>query len=267
MPQSTSWYALPRYYDIAMQGETALEAEFLPLAWKRYAQRPVRTVLEPACGTGRLLTELAARGYRLRGFDRQPEMVAYSADRLRRHGLRGSINAGDMADFSLSRPVDAAYCLLDSFRHLLSEQTALAHLRCMAAAVAPGGIYTLGLHLLPPDASLDCTERWSETARGTRVTTTLRVVAASRKLRTERLRISMLIKRRTRAGVETSERYRDEFDLRLYTVAQLRQLLAKVPEWEHVATYDYWYELDSPLPLDNRLNDAVLVLRRRKMGM
>ena len=54
-----------------------------------------------------------------------------------------------------------------------------------------------------------------------------------------------------------------EFDLRLYTAAQIRNLFKKVPEFELAAVYNFDYEIDRPLRLDNELSDAVFVLRRR----
>ncbi|MGC3970867.1 MAG: hypothetical protein QM775_27105 [Pirellulales bacterium] len=58
-------------------------------------------------------------------------------------------------------------------------------------------------------------------------------------------------------------RLRDEFDLRLYNAAQFRELLAQVPELELCATYDFDYDLERPTRFDNRLSDAVFVLRKR----
>ena len=58
-------------------------------------------------------------------------------------------------------------------------------------------------------------------------------------------------------------RLRDEFDYRMYSAAQIRQLFASVPQFELLNVYDFWYELDDPQKLDNDLVDAVFVLRRR----
>ena len=165
-----------------------------------------------------------------------------------------------MARFAIPQPADLGVCLLDSFRHLLTEDDARAHLNCMARAVRPGGVYLLGLHLLPPDADLECTERWTNHSGKTRITTTLRVMSSSRRTRLEQIRISLLV----REGKRTA-RYRDEFPLRMYTAAQLKSLVASVPEWSIAAVYDYWYELEEPLKLTNELSDTVLVLRRKPL--
>jgi len=268
MPHApSSWYALPKYYDLATRDETAGEVAFLTAAFAKYATGPVRSVFEPACGSGRLLVALAARGYRVTGLDRETAMIAYAQRQLRRRKLQGKLMVADMTDFRLPRPVDAAVCLLDSFRHLETEAAARRCLECVAAAVRPGGIFCLGLHLLPPDASLECVERWSAPVgrnsipsgkNQTRVTVTLRVLSASRKTRLEQIRISLLVRDNGR-----TLRFRDEFTLRIYTAAQIKSLLASVPEWELLDVFDYWFELDQPLRLTNELSDTVLVLRRR----
>src|SRR5262249_26091810 len=133
-----------------------------------------------------------------------------------------------------------------------------SHLQAMARAVQPGGIYVLGLHLLPPDASEECTERWRAKRGKEQISFTLRVIASSRKQRTERMRVSMLV----RSPGKDDLRLATEFDFRLYTAAQLKSLLKSVPEWELCDVFDFWYEIDEPLKLTNELSDTVLVLRR-----
>ncbi len=258
-----SWYDCPHWYDIAFQDETAPEADFLEAALRKYLPRKAHQLLEPACGTGRLMVEMAARGYAMTGFDLNAASLDFLRRELKRRNLRAKVLAADMADFVPARPemFAAAFCTFDSFRHLLTEDAARRHLEAIAAAVQPGGIYILGFHLLPPDASEECTERWTQKRGGTCVTTTLRVIASNRRARVERLRISMLARTAGRM-----ERVRDEFDLRLYTAAQFRRLLASVPTWELLEVYDFWYEIDKPLKLTNELGDAVFVLRKMAHG-
>lgn len=251
-----SWYDAPRFYDLAFRSETRPEADFLEAAWKKYGCFPVRQVLEPACGSGRLVVELAARGYRVTGFDLSEPALAFLRKRTARRGLSARLFRADMSDFQLSHPVDAAYNTFDSFRHLLTERQARQHLACVARCLRPGGIYVLGFHLLPPDAAEECIERWTERRGGTQVTVTLRVLATNRRRREETIRISLLARDR-----EKTTRLRDEFRLRMYTAGQFRRLLASVPSFQLLDVYDFWYEIDNPLVLDNRLSDAVFILR------
>lgn len=257
-PVQVNWYDYPRYYDLAFRSETRREADFIEGACRKYCPFPARRMLEPACGTGRLVVELARRGYRMTGFDLARPPLDYLRRRLARRGLRATLFEGDMADFRFARPVDAAFCPVNTFRHLLSEKAARRHLECIAAALRLGGIYILGLHLLPPDASEEDCERWTERQGRTQVTVTLRVLASDRRRRIERLRVSLL----ARDNGEVI-RLRDEFSFRLYTARQFRRLLASVPSLELCDVYDFWYEIDQPLPLNDDRADTVFVLRKR----
>jgi SAM-dependent methyltransferase len=253
-----NWYDYPRYYDLAFRSETALEADFIEAACRKYCPFAVRRLLEPACGTGRLIVELSRRGYAMSGFDLSEAAIRYCSTRLVRKRLSAELFAADMTDFRTQRSVDAAYNTFNSFRHLLTEDSARSHLQSVARSVRRNGLYILGFHLLPPDASEECIERWTEQSGRTRVTVTLRVLATDRRKRIETLRVSLLVRDR-----ETTLRLRDEFRFRMYTAAQFRRLLTEVPEWELCDVYDFWYEIDHPLKLGNELSDTVFILRRR----
>jgi SAM-dependent methyltransferase len=277
-----NWYDYPAYYDLAFRSETALEADFIEAACRKYCPFAARRLLEPACGTGRLIVELAARGYQMSGIDLSDAALRYCRRRLARKKLSAELFAADMADFRLPRTrdlpspgtdrrlvgrgaggegrqfVDAAYNTFNSFRHLLTEQAARNHLECVARCVRRHGLYILGFHLLPPDASEDCTERWTERRGRTQVTVTLRVLATDRRKRIETLRVSLLVRDK-----DATLRLRDEFQFRMYTAAQFRRLLTQVHGWELCDVYDFWYEIDHPLKLNDELSDTVFVLRKR----
>jgi SAM-dependent methyltransferase len=275
---TANWYDYPAYFDLAFRSETDLEADFIEAACRKYSPFPVRKLLEPACGTGRLIAELAHRGYEMSGFDLSDPALVFCRKRLARRKLKADVFAADMADFRLKQPsklaslagkssgdvkrgarqVDAAYNTFNSFRHLLTEESARSHLECVAKSVRRNGLYILGFHLLPPDASEECIERWTERQGRTQVTVTLRVLNTDRRKRIENLRVSLLV----RDG-EATIRLRDEFQFRMYTAAQFRRLLAQVPAWELMDVYDFWYEIDQPQKLDNEMSDTVLILRKR----
>ena len=83
------------------------------------------------------------------------------------------------------------------------------------------------------------------------------MVAFDRRKRRETLRFSLVVtnpKRRLRIV--------SEYPYRLYTATQFRRLLAKVPKLELCEVFDFWYEIDHPVPFDDELSDAVFVLRR-----
>jgi hypothetical protein len=90
------------------------------------------------------------------------------------------------------------------------------------------------------------------------VTVTLRVLDTDRRRRLETLRASVLVR-----GGKKDFRLRYDFQFRLYTAAQFRRLLAKVPCWELCDVYDFWYNLDHPLKLNDEISDTVFILRKR----
>jgi SAM-dependent methyltransferase len=255
---SANWYDYPAWFDLAFRDETQPEADFIEAACRKYCDFPVGRLLEPACGSGRLIVELAKRGYQMTGFDLNQAMLQYARRKIRKIAGSHELFMADMADFTLDRPVDAAYNTFNSFRHLLTEAAAISHLRSVAKALRSGGIYVLGLHLLPPDADEQSTERWTAVAGRTRLTATLRVIASSRRKRLETLRMSLLVRTARRVV-----RLRSEFTLRLYTARQLRSLLAAVPALQLMDVFDFWYEIDHPLKLNDEISDTVLILKKR----
>jgi SAM-dependent methyltransferase len=140
-------YSAPRLYEIAFDANRKGEVDFLVHCFNRYARRPVRHVLDIACGTGPHLMRLAARGFTLTGLDLSPKNVEYLRLRLRAKGLAAELRVGDMTDFRLPRPVDAAICMQDSQGHLLTNAALLSHLRSVMRALAPGGLYVFDRYM------------------------------------------------------------------------------------------------------------------------
>ena len=163
-----------------------------------------------------------------------------------------------MADFKIVRPVDAAICTWNTFRHLTTEQAARRHLHRVAECLRPGGIYVLGFHLLPPDVSDECVERWSARHGHIRLTVTLRVLSTNHRRRIEHLRVNLCVRSTRRIA-----RLRSEFPLRRYNARQFMRLLKTVPELALLDVYDFWYDIDKPLKLDNHITDTVFILGRR----
>jgi SAM-dependent methyltransferase len=253
-----NWYDYPQYYDLAFRSETPAEVRFIEAACGKYCPFAVRRMLEPGCGSGRLIVALAGRGYEMVGFDCNGRSLDYLRRRLARRKLRADVLRADMTDFRIARPVDAAFNTWNTFRHLTTENAARQHLQCVAQSLRPGGIYILGFHLLPLDVSEECMERWSASHGGTRVTVTLRVTATDRRRRIEEIRVNM----RVRTG-SRELRLCTEFPFRMYTARQFRRLLASVPQFELCDVYDFWYQIDHPLKLNDEITDTVFVLRKR----
>ena len=245
---------------MVFRDETATEVEFFELAFERFARCPVHRVFEPGCGSGRLVAAMAARGYDVTGLDLSEPMLRYLDRRLKRRGLTGKLVCGDMTEMRFPRKFDSVFCTFNTFRHLMTERDAVAHLNSVADHLRKGGLYILGFHCIPMDAEEACIERWKASHGGTRVNVTLKVLEFDRKTRQELVRVS--IKAEKRSG--KVERIRSEFPLRLYTPSQAKRLLKKVEDrFELVEVYDFNYDIDDPREFDEDLADALFVLRRR----
>jgi len=157
-------YTAPRLYEIAFDMNRKGEVDFLVHCFKRFARRaPIRRVLDIACGTGPHLIRLADRGYRMSGLDLSATNIEFLGQRIGDRGHRAELIVGDMTDFRLPKPVDAAICMQDSQGHLLTNEALLAHLRCVARAVRPGGLYVFVCYMA--SSWTDPARRWSWTRR------------------------------------------------------------------------------------------------------
>jgi SAM-dependent methyltransferase len=143
-------------YDIAFDWDVSDEA-----AWLEERLGPgCREVLEPGCGSGRMLEALARRGLRVTGIDVSPRMLELARSRVA--GLPAEAVEADMTDFDLGRTFDGAICPINTLRHL-SRDGAHAHLRAMASALGTGARYLVQLGIVP--AGEAAASRW-EAGRG-----------------------------------------------------------------------------------------------------
>lgn len=255
---SADWYDEPRYYDIAFAGESRAEASFLEAVLARHGRSGARALLEPACGSGRLLRELVRRGYRVTGFDANEAMVRYARARLSRWPRRAQVLPGRLERFALAERFDLAFCLVSTFRYLLSEADACSHLKSVHDALRPGGLYVLGLLLSEYGANKCSRERWVGRRGGVQVVCNTQSWPPDPRRRRERFRSRLTV---TRGGHQ--ERFDTCWEFRTYDAAQLRRTLRAVDGLEHVCTYDFSGTLDSERTLSDEQLDVIVVLRKR----
>jgi SAM-dependent methyltransferase len=251
-------YDYPEYYDLVFGAGAGLQCEFLNGCFDLHAGRRVRRVFEPACGSGRLLVRLAACGLEVSGWDINPASVDYCNNRFKRRGLPAPAVLGDIVNVSLPSKVDAAFNLISSFQLLTTEGAAESHLRSMAASVATGGLYILGLHLMPSRGAPIKRERLSAT-RGN-LTVVCRIWTKQICSDRREVRCGMITEIRTR---DRGVRIVEDCMFRAYSVTQIQRLLDRVGHFETVATYDYNYNLSNPISVGPETQDVVYVLRRR----
>lgn len=250
-------YDYPKYYDLIFGSDWAAEFRFLTKCFSQYASRPVQRVFEPACGTGRLLVQFARAGYEVAGNDLNEKAIAYCNARLERHGFAPTAFVGDMADFSVRKKFDAAFNLINTFRHLPTEEAAEAHLKCVADALSRGGIYLLGLHLIPKSPQTCTSETWFARRGNLSVESNLWSIELDLKRRVERIGVTYDVTTPTR-----SFRIQDETAFRTYTAEEMYELIATEPRLRLVETFDFRHQIESPIEVTADTEDVIYLLKR-----
>ncbi|MFH5804739.1 class I SAM-dependent methyltransferase [Alienimonas sp. DA493] len=251
-------YDFPKYYDLVFGSDWKAEYDFLRECFDKYRPGEVKTTFEPACGTGRLMVKLGKAGYEVAGNDLNEKAVAFCNARLKRHGLPETAVVGDMADFQLKQPVDVCFNMINSFRHLGSEEEAQSHLNCVADALKPGGLYLLGLHLTPEDDDWEGEETWHARRGQLSIISDLRTTDFDRTKRVETLGMTFHVTTPTRSFV-----MRDTMHYRTYTKREMAELFEAVDRFEILETYDFCYDIEEPIVIDELTEDVVYVLRAK----
>ena len=250
-------YDYPKYYDLIFGADWAAEFKFLKKCFERYSKRPVHRLFEPACGTGRLVVQFAKEGYEISGNDLNEKAIAYCNARLKRAGLPATAFVGDMAAFKLKQKVDAAFNMINTFRHLPTEQTAEAHFRCVADALNKGGLYILGLHLTPKSPAKCTSESWSSSRGNLSVVSNLWTIGTDLKKRQERIGVTYDVYTPTKQF-----RITDETLFRTYRREQMLSLLANEPRLRVLEMFDFRYDIDCPIDVTDETEDIVYVMQR-----
>jgi SAM-dependent methyltransferase len=169
-------YYLPGYYDLAFSYDVSGEIKFFAECFKRYADFGVRRILEPACGSGRLLIPLTRCGYYVVGYDISEEMVAYTRDKIEKAGLSPSAEVvlGDMRTARFKDTFDAALNLLNTIGYLISDDDILNHFKAMSYSLRKGGLYIVELSCANENQKIDETpdDTWVAEQDGIKIQTT-----------------------------------------------------------------------------------------------
>jgi len=260
-PVRRDWYDTPLFYDIIFDADTVKEADFLEAVAARHAKTRGKSVLELACGSGRLIKELASRNWDAAGFDLNGEMLAFARRRLAANGIEALLWQDRMETFRVPRRkrFDLVHCLVSTFKYLLTEEDALACLQRVAAVLKPGGLLVLGVHLTAPSVDRPSHERWVGRRDGIEVVCNTRTWPPQPGTRLEPMRSRLRV---TLADGRIEEQ-ETRWEVRSYTAAQLRSLVRKCGGFELLACHDFRHEIGENRRFDDDYSDLVLVLGRR----
>ena len=160
-----------------------------------------------------------------------------------------------MANFNVAgKKFDGAFCTVDTFRHLFTDDEAVSHLQNVARHLRENSIYILGLHLLPRRGISQKVHRWSGTRGRLTVHSNITVLDINNKQRKETLGYTLRVDR---------QKYQSIYKLRTYTRSQFEKLLAKAGCFEVIKVYDLDYNPEKPVLLNSDTEEAVFILRKK----
>ena len=123
------------------------EASKLVEAINARAHRPLRSLLDVACGTGKHLEALSPSFSDLAGVDITPSFVEAARARV----PNADIRVGDMKAFDFGRRFDIVTCLFSAIGYAATEEGLNAALRCFAEHTEAGGVVAVEPWLSPAE--------------------------------------------------------------------------------------------------------------------
>jgi SAM-dependent methyltransferase len=126
-------------------GEIEEEAAFLREVWRRHYRRPIRRVLDLACGNSPHGQILARAGIVAVGVDDSPTMISAGRGESRNLGVMRFYRR-KIERFKLpERPFDAAIFMCETFPVLRTNAALLSHLQSVARLLKRGGLYCIDI--------------------------------------------------------------------------------------------------------------------------
>ena len=160
---------IARFFDIEYED---FEAD-LPII-EAFAQRTGGPLLELGCGTGRLLTPLARRGYHVTGVDISPAMLRLAGAKADAAAVaeRITLVEGDYSAVALAGRFQFAFTVMNTFMYLVEQETQLRALRHWRGHLAPNGMLLIDVfnpdvaQLAGLDGRLEVDTIWSDPQTG-----------------------------------------------------------------------------------------------------
>ncbi|WP_336045930.1 class I SAM-dependent methyltransferase [Solibacillus ferritrahens] len=129
-----SKYKLPEEYDETYKNYTA-DLDFI----EAYLGENKSTIIELACGTGRLAIPLAKRGHTVYGVDIDQGMLHFAQEMARKKGVDIHLSVQDCTQLNLPIKSDFIYMTGNSFQHFLTNESQDALFMSVKKHLNPAG--------------------------------------------------------------------------------------------------------------------------------
>lgn len=146
-------------YDIAHPlSETVGDVDF----YIRAADGIRGRILEPACGTGRILIPLLEAGHAADGVDHSPDMLEICRAHCQKRDLVPTLHATDISTFIVPETYEAVIMPRGSIRNVEGRDATLRTLECFRDSLVPGGRLLLDVTIpLFIEGTLPIIEHWA----------------------------------------------------------------------------------------------------------
>lgn len=236
-------YARPLIYDILHAPGSLQDARTILRIARAALPEPRRSlarILEPACGTGRFMLAMATLGHTCVGVDLDAGMAEFARSRAKDLGVqrRVRIHVGDMRQMPAAigtahgtRPqFDLAFCPDNSVRHLPTDRDLIAHLKSTVALLKPGGVYMVGIGLLPDNGEDPVEQVWTAKRGKTVVRQVVNFIPPDSNAITQggpAARRELALSVMSVSTPSSEEDFRSKYVLRTYTLAQWQNVLRR----------------------------------------
>ena len=224
-------YSHPEIYDIAFSWDLSEEVRFFRRVFETHVPFSVERILEPACGTGRMLRALAGAGFKVTGYDDNPLMVRYAEDSIAADGKNVRLMHANMVSAEIPGEFDAAVNSNNSIGYLHSDDEIVSHLRATGSSLREKGVYVVHLNFAH-NGDLPDGDHWTQERGGIRVNTSWRILNEDRETRLCHQVCTIVVERNGK-----TDRYEESHTLRLWLFSDLVKLARKSEEFEVAAIY------------------------------
>lgn len=148
-----------KFYDtLYREKDYASEVDYLERLFRKYENKPIKTILDLGCGSGGHAFHLVERGYLVTGVDRSAEML--SAARQKAKSNNPEFIQSDLTTFSLDKKFDVVICMFAVLSYVTENHDLLNAFQKIREHLLPGGLFFFDAWFGPAVLSERPTDRY-----------------------------------------------------------------------------------------------------------
>ena len=228
------------------------EVKFLLKTYGQFRKRKQPdSAIEIACGPAAHAIEMRRFISNVHALDNSPEMLSLASDRAKTANLPIHIHLEDMRFFELKQPIDLAFCMLDSLSHIHTKKDMVQHLRTIERITSIDGMYII--EFAKPHQS---SKSWRITDNDSVLHVQWGNKNDSFDLENKLIKTNIKIELQTKNQKEIIQ---DVLTLREWTLEDIQNCLAEIPEWICRNIYGDFRDIDH---LHKEAHRMILVLEK-----